>query len=115
MLSFIFTYLIVLSIIAWIFDWEGNRASKRYMKRYYNDLEVYKDPDYFFNDDDTPSAPETLPKVLVVIAVLFPVLLPFMIAHRNRKERPVLSITMYVLWSLVCALTALLCVVYFTS
>jgi len=50
MLSFIFISVIVLSSLAWLFDWDGNRKGKRRFGDYPDNHDCYKDPDFFVDD-----------------------------------------------------------------
>ena len=51
MLSYLFTSAIILSVIAWVFDWDGNRKAGKEFKN--NDC--YKDPDFFFDNAKYPT------------------------------------------------------------
>jgi len=53
MLETIFISAAVISILAWIFDWNGSRKSKKEFEYYTKDWDCYKDPEYFTDDNSS--------------------------------------------------------------
>ena len=56
---------------------------------------------------------KVLPKVLAVVA--FSPVMPFIVAHRIRKEKPAMSKVIYALYAFLYVFVALLLVAYYTT